>query len=600
MDEESKLTTIEKLQSIAPSKKLIKRRVKRAEKVTRKHARKFILKRIEKAREVQRKIVFWVVIVGVIIACSALQLIWFRSGYVTTAPADTGIYIEGMVGQIKSLNPIFATTDAEESLSQLMFSRLFKYDTSGVVGFDLVDSMTVSQNGLEYVFKLREDALWQDGEKLSADDVLFTFELLQNPSTRSSLTGWSEIKISKVDSHTVKFVLPSVIGPFKSALASVPILPKHLLSDIEPNKIRESAYSSAPVGSGPFKINLVSDIDLVNNRRAVLLDRFENYYGGSAHLEKFQLQTYADSSSLLKGIINGEVLAAVGLDDSDMKKLSKANYELSTKSINTGTYAIFNLKREMFSDQKVRKSLQLATDTAALREIFSFKPESLDNPLMNSQLGNDIPQADKFDLERAKNLLDSSGWKLDGSSNIRKKDGKELTISIITIKGSYEQVADKIVSQWSKLGANLSVAVYNPSDASQNFVQDIIQPRNYDVLIYPIFVGGDPDVFAYWHSSQANSAGYNFSNYSSTAANALLDSARSRTEPNLRRLKYIQFSRQWQADVPAIGLYQNVMNYAHTKSSVTFGQKNDIPSLENRFSDVKYWYVSTKPVYKTP
>lgn len=600
MDEESKLTTIEKLQSIAPSKKLIKRRVKRAEKVTRKHARKFILKRIEKAREVQRKIVFWVVLVGVIIACSALQLIWFRSGYVTTAPADTGIYIEGMVGQIKSLNPIFATTDAEESLSQLMFSRLFKYDTSGVVGFDLVDSMTVSQNGLEYVFKLREDALWQDGEKLSADDVLFTFELLQNPSTRSSLTGWSEIKISKVDSHTVKFVLPSVIGPFKSALASVPILPKHLLSDIEPNKIRESAYSSAPVGSGPFKINLVSDIDLVNNRRAVLMDRFENYYGGSAHLEKFQLQTYADSSSLLKGIINGEVLAAVGLDDSDMKKLSKANYELSTKSINTGTYAIFNLKREMFSDQKVRKSLQLATDTAALREIFSFKPESLDNPLMNSQLGNDIPQADKFDLERAKNLLDSSGWKLDGSSNIRKKDGKELTISIITIKGSYEQVADKIVSQWSKLGANLSVAVYNPSDASQNFVQDIIQPRNYDVLIYPIFVGGDPDVFAYWHSSQANSAGYNFSNYSSTAANALLDSARSRTEPNLRRLKYIQFSRQWQADVPAIGLYQNVMNYAHTKSSVAFGQKNNIPSLENRFSDVKYWYVSTKPVYKTP
>lgn len=598
MDENSKPTTIEKIQNITPSKKDITKRLKRAEKVTKRHARKFLVKRMEKARKAQRKVVFWTVCVGVIIAASAIQLLWYRAGYITSAPASTGIYSEGLIGQIKSLNPIYSTTDQEESLSQLVFSRLIKYDTTGAVGYDLANSMTINQNGLEYVIKIRQDALWHDNVKLTADDVIFTFGLIQNSATRSANTGWSDIKISKVDNYTIKFQLPSVIGPFLSALTSVPILPKHLLGDVEPNKIRESSFSSSPIGSGPFKINLVSDIDLANNRRSILLDRFDGYYGGAPRLEKFQLQTYGDSNSLYKGLVSGEVLAAVGIDDSDMKKLSKDSYQISTQPINTGTYAIFNLKREVLSDQKVRKALQLATDTASIRDLFNFKPVSLDTPLMMSQLGSQSPVADKFDLEKAKLLLDNAGWKIDGS--VRKKDGKELTLAIATIKGGYEQVADKLVSQWGLLGINLSVAVYDPTDASQHFVQDILQPRNYDVLVYPIYVGGDPDVFAYWHSSQANSAGYNFSNYSSGIANSLLDSARSRTEMNLRQLKYLQFSRQWLNDVPAIGLYQNVMTYVHTKSSNAFSEKNITPSAENRFSDVKYWYVSNKPVYKTP
>jgi len=598
MDENSKPSTIEKIQNITPSKKDLTRRLKKAERVTKRHARKFLLKRIEKARKAQGKVVFWVVSVGIIIASSAFQLLWFRSGYITSAPSSSGIYSEGLVGQIKSLNPIYASTDAEEALSQLVFSRLIKYDTSGTVGYDLVDNMSVGQNGLEYTFKLKQGVLWQDGEKLDANDVIFTFGLIQNSASRSAITGWSDIKITKVDDSTIKFQLPTVIGPFLSALASVPILPEHLLSKIDPNKIRESAYSSSPVGSGPFKINLVSDIDLQNNKRAILLDRFDKYFGGTPYLDKFQLQTYGDSTALYKGLISGEVLAAAGLDDLDIKKLPKDTYSISAQPINTGTYAIFNLRKEAVSDQKIRKALQLATDTNAIRDLFSLKPLSLDTPLMSSQLGSNSPIADKFDLEKAKSTLDSAGWKLDGS--IRKKDGKELTLSVVTIKGSYEQVADKIVSMWSQLGINLSVAVYDPTDSSQNFVQDIVQPRNYDVLIYPIFVGGDPDVFAYWHSSQANSAGYNFANYSSSVANALLDSARSRTESNLRQLKYIQFSKQWLSDVPAIGLYQNVLTYVHTKSTKPFSEKNITPAAENRFSDVKYWSVSTKPVYKTP
>ena len=119
-------------------------------------------------------------------------------------------------------------------------------------------------------------------------------------------------------------------------------------------------------------------------------------------------------------------------------------------------------------------------------------------------------------------------------------------------------------------------------------------------MVYQLYIGGDPDVYAYWHSTQANASGYNFANYANGVSDSILDSARSRIEMNLRLIKYLQFSRQWLADVPAIGLYQSSLNYAHIKSVEAFSISNVIPSVENRYADIQYWSVTKKSVYKTP
>ena len=598
MDEDDRLTTIEKIQNITPSKKDLSRRVKKAERVTRSHARKFILQRLGKARKVQKKILIWIIAMGVLIAASAVQLLWYRTGYYTTAPSSSGIYGEGVIGTIKTLNPLYANSDPEEALSQLIFSRLLRYDTSGKIGYDLANSMKISADGLNYTISIRDGVLWQDGQDLTINDVLFTFGLLQNSATRSTLTGWSDIKITKVNDRSINFQLPAVVAPFASAVASVPILPEHILKDIDPNKIRESSFSSSPIGSGPFKVNLVSDIDVSTGRRAVLLDRFDNYFAGAVRLEKFQLQTYPDSPSLYKGLTSGEVIAAAGLDDEELGKLSQNSYSVDSHPINSGVYSIFNNKHEVLADVKVRKALQLSADTQEIRGMYKFPQLKMDNPLTNSQLGTQAPVADVVNLASANTLLDEAGWKLEG--NVRKKGGKEFALSIVTIKGQYEKVTDKLVSYWSQLGAVVTTSVYDPTDAAQRFVQDILQARNYDVLVYQLYIGGDPDVYAYWHSTQANASGYNFANYANGVSDSILDSARSRIEMNLRQIKYLQFSRQWLADVPAIGLYQSSLNYAHIKSVEAFSISNVIPSVENRYADIQYWSVTKKSVYKTP
>ena len=131
-------------------------------------------------------------------------------------------------------------------------------------------------------------------------------------------------------------------------------------------------------------------------------------------------------------------------------------------------------------------------------------------------------------------------------------------------------------------------------------VQNILQPRNFDVLLYQLNIGADPDVYAYWHSSQASMQGQNYSNYSNAISDDALNSARARTEPDLRNAKYITFAKQWLADVPAIGLYQSTTQYVVSRNAHSFDNSNILISPVDRYSDVLNWSVGNSNVYKTP
>lgn len=596
MDEENKQSTLEKIQNVDISKKSISKRFRRAEGVTVRHARKFIFKRLDNAREVRRHITMWIIIIAAIILASGIQLSWYRQSYKVQAASDSGTYAEGMVGQIVTLNPFYATTSAEESLSQLAFSRLLAYDTNGTLGYDLASSMSIGADSKTYDFKIRPNAIWHDGQPVTIDDVMFTFQLLKNPLTRSSIQGWGPIEVSKIDENTVHFKLPAVLAAFPHAIAAVPILPEHLLKDVKPSELRENSFSTKPTGSGPFEISLVQDINIKDSRRSVLLEKNTKYYKGSPRLDRYQLSTYPDTESLFKALKSGEVTAAAGLDSSQMNQLSDSKYSLEAQPLNGGVYALFNMKK--MTDRNVRKALQLATNTAKLRQNLAIDVPAIDGPLTEKQLGTNNLRADSYDAAKASELLNQSGWVLkDGK---RYKNGSELIINVATVKGENEKAINSLASQWAEIGVTVNASIYDPADSTQRFVQDILQPRNYDMLIYQLSIGGDPDVYAYWDSTQALSSGYNFSNYSSANADAALASARSRIEPALRQAKYQAFTRQWLADVPAIGLYQSVMYYAHSKSVTAFDSSNVIVSTENRFADVLYWTASTESVYKTP
>ena len=131
-------------------------------------------------------------------------------------------------------------------------------------------------------------------------------------------------------------------------------------------------------------------------------------------------------------------------------------------------------------------------------------------------------------------------------------------------------------------------------------MQDVLQTRNFEVLLYELAIGADPDVYAYWHSSQIGQTGYNFTSYTNKTVDANLASARSRLEPELRNAKYKQFVKQWYDDAPAIPLYQPAIEYVSLKEVESVKPGLSLVSNADRYADVIYWTVANDTVYKTP
>lgn len=574
------------------------RRVKKAEGATVKHARRFVFKRWDSFREARHHVALWALTIGIIIGATSVQMWWYQSGFRTEAHANSGTYAEAVLGPVDTLNPIFARTSAEESAGELLFSRLITYDASGHLNYDLADSMKLSEDRKSYIFTIRPDARWSDGMYVRARDVVFTVKLIQNPATRSTLTGWNDVKVRQIDDRTVAFDLPAVYAPFPHALRFLPILPEHILRDVEPSQVRENVFSSAPVGSGPFTLRLIQDIDRENGRKIIHLARNETYYRGQAKLGRIQLHVYKDADAIKRALLTAEVNAASDLSVINAYSIGASRHTVEQIPTNGGVYAILNTKSPILQDIKVRMALQAGTDTSEVRKAISANLPELHLPILQSQVDADLPAAPRYDTKRAAQLLDEAGWVREGS--VRKKDGQTLTLSIVTTKNTdFEKALEVISSQWRELGVAITTSIVDPTDPAQNVTQDILQPRRYDVLLHQLAIGGDPDVYGYWHSSQVSGV-LNLANYSNAISDEALASARSRVEPELRAAKYVTFTRQWLHDVPAIGLYQSTAQYVHTGAVHSVDSSASIVSAVDRYQTVLYWSVGTRSVYKTP
>jgi len=575
------------------------KRYKKAEGATMRHARKFLVTRLDNVRSVRRHIIGWLLFVAVMIIAVGIQFMWFRGGYETLAAAHGGTYAEASLGPIGTLDPLYATTSAEMAASKLMFSSLYNYDSTGTLQGDLAKSIAIGEEDSEYTVKIRDDVKWHDGANLTAKDVEFTVNLIKDPETRSPLRiNWRDVDVVAIDDETVKFTLPATYAAFPNAL-TFPVLPEHILRDVAPGTLRENQFSRQPIGSGPFKHQLTQTSSRDSNARIVQTAAFEDYYGGAPMLSRFEIHAYDSQESIVRALRSGEVSAAADMSGVDPSQIDEYSYDIKNKPINNGVYAMFNTEAAPMSDVDVRRALRLATDTSAIRASQPAETKPLHLPFVESQIDGNLPAAPKTDVEAAKKALDKAGWRMrDGA---RQKDGEKLAITIATTKNSqYEKALEALASQWRELGITINTNIVNTADPSANFVQNVLQPRSYDVLLYELAIGADPDVYAYWHSSQIGLDGYNFSNYSNASADDALSSARSRVEPALRNAKYQQFARQWLEDAPAIGLYQANFTYVANKEAETLRDDLELVAGPDRFTDVNKWSVETKPVYKTP
>ena len=187
--------------------KILKRRMRKAEGATVRHAHKFILKRLDNVREVQRNVVIWVLVMGILIAATGLQLMWNQQSYMTEGPGKNGAYAEAVLGPINTLNPLFAETSAEQSASYLIFSRLLSYDTTGHLNYDLARNITINDAKTVYTVTIRPNVKWHDGNKLTTKDIAYTVDLMKNPNARVTDTGWNDVTTKIINNNTIESII---------------------------------------------------------------------------------------------------------------------------------------------------------------------------------------------------------------------------------------------------------------------------------------------------------------------------------------------------------------------------------------------------------
>lgn len=599
MDEKQKGWS--KVRGIKLDHKRLLRRVRKVELASTKHAHRFVLGRIDNIRLVSREITTWLVFVGVLIAGLGVQILWSQNSYMETVPQAGGTYVEGVLGKISTLNPLFSSTDAEASVSRLLFSSLYNYDQTGTLHQDLATGMSIDTTQKIYTVTLRSDAKWQDGTPLTAQDVVFTINLIKNPATRATSlrNNWQDIAASAVNDTTVQFTLPAVYAAFPQAL-TFPIVPEHILKNVTPAAVRESTFSINPVGSGPFSFSRLQQTDSFGSYKVVHLVSNPHYYAGAPKVSRFELRSYPDETSLVRAVNNGEVSGAADISVTRAKDIVAHQITTTPMELDSGVYLLLNMQNEILKDTTVRQALQLATDTPSLRKSLGGGVQPLDGPLLEGQLtGTNVPQPPAADVTKANQMLEGDGWKL--VNGYRSKDGQALQLTITTTKDSeYQAVLSMIEAQWHKVGVKVKTNIVDTSSATSTFVQNTLQSRNYDVLLYELAIGADPDVYAYWHSSQIGPSGFNFSNYSNKIVDASLASARSRLEPDLRNAKYSLFVQQWLTDVPAIALYQAADEYVTVNGVGAVRPGSHLVTEADRYSNILYWTVNSGDVYKTP
>lgn len=555
---------------------------KKAGKESSEHIKENVVDRFSHIKKIRLLILEWALLILAILMLSVTQIYLYAESYAVTTFTKGGTYSEATLGRVNSLNPLFATTNSEKTLSRLMFSTLSAVDYSGHIGLGLAASIKTDDSGSTWTVKLRDNLKWSDGEPITNEDVIYTVGIIQSPAVITSYSAnLSGVKV-RVEDEKLVFSLPTAYANFSSAL-EFPILPEHILRDVAPNLLLEHNFSTTPITSGPFAYNASQTVGSTGEK-VVYLTPNQYYFKNTPLLDSFAVHAYTSTEEIIAAINLGTVTATAELLPTDADLVTATNIYEKQTSLNSGVFMFLNNRSSVFSHKTLRKALQQGIDMRSLRAPLG-EELPLDYPLLASQVDSfNFPDLPEYDPDTAKDTIIAA--------NI------EESIRLVTMDyGHFPALAENLRFQLENLGFKVEVSVW---PAGQDFLLGVIRPRNYDILLYEIELGSDPDLFAYYHSSQTTENSLNLSNYSSAIASDAILAARSTMDQTLRNVKYETFLRAWIEDAPAIGIYQTNLSYFVNRNVRTFSEDLRLVSPTDRFNDVSFWATERTSKNRTP
>lgn len=533
-------------------------------------------------------------------------VVFLVSGYflaTISVPQVGGEYTEGLIGSPRFINPILAQTDVDKDLARLIFSGLLKYDKNRQLVSDLAASYEISEDQLTYVFHLKENIFWHDGEKFTANDVIFTVASIQDPEFNSPLSrSFIGITAEKVDDVTVKFILKEPFAPFLSLLV-FGILPEHLWYVIPPANATLTELNRAPIGTGAWKFDKFSK-DRVGVIKSYTLTRNNGYYGDKPYLDRIIFKFYGDFNSAVDALKSKDVEGIAYLPKefgADLEKYKNLNYHNLDQPQYTALFFNQN-NNELLKADYIRQVIAIAIDKETIvKDIFNSEGRIADAPSLPGIIVNpDIKKYD-YDPQGAVAILEKNGWQMTSTTTengitkqVRQKKGWNLQLKLTTVDQPVNvKTAELIKASLDQIGFDVELDIIDKS----KILQDVIKTRNYESLLFSENLGTDPDPFPFWHSSQNEYPGLNLAIFTNKKVDKLLEDARRSNNWDERRDKYLEFQKIITEELPAISLFNATYTYPQDKVIQGF----DLYSIAvpaDRFSNIFEWFVKTKRIWK--
>ena len=480
-------------------------------------------------------------------------------------PSEGGTYREGIVGQPSFVNPIIPTTETDRAMARLIFSSLE----------EMAESIKQSDDGKTWNVRLYNNILWHDGVKVTADDIVFTVDVIHNPDSRSPLRGsFDGVEVSRVSELEVQFSLQNPYAFFKEDhLRTLRPIPKHLFVDLPVANYQLTPYGLNPIGSGPYKV-VSHEKDVGGFIKSFRIKANENYFARSPYITNFVFKFFRKDSELV-GSYNLGQIDGFGLSTAEFLKEHPVIIRHTAHYLSSSRYYAIFINQSVAPDAlgklNVRRALSGAVGRGELvNEVFD---------------GHAIPFFGPTSL-----AIDSFT-----SYDTQTISGLELNI-IVPDEPFLVKTAEEIKVDWEVLGAKVNLVVRSLRDIRE----DVLRNTNYEMILFGNIVKEGNDLFAFWHSSKRFFPGQNLALYQDSGTDSLLEEYRRTFDVASRTGLLEQISNRISAEVPAIFLYSPDYVFITTPNLQGVDDSRIINTSDDRFSDITEWFIKSKRTFREP
>lgn len=468
-------------------------------------------------------------------------LVLVGAGLATAAsprdPAKVGGTLSyGEFGRPATLDPITSNEMTSLRVTELIFNGLVGINERQEIVPELAEKWEVTENGRVYTFNLRRDVTWhpragETAKPFSADDVLFTYQIMMHPKTITALKVRYEFidKVEKIDGYTVRFTLKR---PILNALAkfSFKIIPQH--GPRNPNFLtRDDPFVQNPIGTGPYIF------DSVAADRSIILKANPNYFKGRPNIDQFIPRPFADQNIMTEALMLKAIDMIVLVNPRDLTRIQGSS-DFILQPYNALSYSFFgyNFRNPVLADKRVRKALTLAVNRQEMLDsFFNGQGTIISGPFAPGSWAYNLDVAPApFDPQQARTLLQEAGY-TPGSNGIMQKDGQSLSLSLKVPIEKESEAVKRVVLAFSNYLKAIGVDVRMEFKEWQSWKEDVFLEHDFDIIFASWVFDDSADISSLFHSAEIGPWKNNFGAYSNPQVDSLIVESKLTLDHEKRR-----------------------------------------------------------------